>query len=79
LLSRLLVVVEAEVGYELFSHDHAKRVLQLHLHWVPEPAEVVDVVPALLCGAPGRVVIDLADVRDVPVEAGLLLGSEYGI
>src|SRR5215207_5042074 len=50
--------------------------VDLYLHWVAEPTEDVYVVPALLGVAAGRVVVDLDQVGDLPVELGVELGLQ---
>src|SRR5215217_2443888 len=57
----------------------AGQKVYLDLHRVAQPAEDVYAIPALLGVATRRVVVDLNEVRDVPIELGVLLRLEYGV
>src|SRR3569623_1279416 len=54
----------------------AAQEVHLDLHRVVEPPADVDVVPAFLRVAAGRVVVDADDVADVAVEVRVLVGLE---
>src|SRR5678810_115422 len=50
--------------------------IDFDLHRVTEPPEDVDVIPALLVVAAGRIIVDAHLVIHVPVQLGVLVGLQ---